>query len=257
MEASGDMARSFDAPPDDGGKEAALWREFRTQGSDEARQKLFDIHSAFARQIAKRHFLDRKSGDLELADLCQFAYTGLLEALDRFDPGRGAPFRAYASRRIRGSVLDGLSHLSERREQLSFRQRARKERLKSLTVDDPEKLSASEAMLALIEMATGLALGFMLEGSGLYVTQDQADHNRSPYESTAWNESVRSVTAEISNLPAQEHKVIRYHYLEGLSFEHIATALGVSKGRISQIHRAALRSLRERLSPAPVFRLEK
>ncbi len=250
------MTLTGEGTPAHGGIEAALWRDFRAQGSEDARQKLFEMHCAFAKQIATRHFLDRRSGDLELADLCQFAYTGLLEALDRFDPQRGAPFRAYAGRRIRGSILDGLSHLSERREQLSYRQRARKERLKSLTVEDPERLDAAEAMLALIEMATGLALGFMLEGSGLYMTQDQADHNRSPYESTAWNETIRAVTAEISHLPAQERRVIRYHYLEGVSFEHVALALGVSKGRVSQIHRAALKSLRERLSPATVFRLE-
>lgn len=256
MEALGDIAPHSPASPQDSGGEAALWRAFRDEGSAEARQKLFDLHLAFARQIAAKHFLDRKSGDLEFADLGQFACTGLLEALDRFDPARGVPFRAFARRRISGSILDGLSHLSERREQLSFRQRVRKERLRSLAVESPEKLSAAEAMLALVEMATGMALGFMIEGSGIYVTENQADTTLSPYDSLAWKECIRSLTAEITKLPDQEHKVIKYHYIDGFSFEQIARAFGLSKGRVSQIHRAALGALRDRLSPV-AFRLEK
>lgn len=233
-----------------------MWRAFRAEASPGARQALFDRHVEFARQIASRHFLDRRSGDLELADLRQFAYAGLLEALDRFDPERGVPFRAFARRRISGSVLDGLTHLSERREQLSFQQRSRRERVKSLAVDDPDRLAADEAMQALIDMATGLAIGFMIEGNGLYVEENQADPGASPYDSLAWKECVRALRAEVSELSGQEHKVIKYHYLDGLSFEQIALAFGLSKGRISQIHRAALIALKERLSPAAIFRLK-
>lgn len=253
MEASGDIAPW---PPGSAEGEAALWRAFRGAGSDAARNRLFDLHLAFARQIATRHFLDRRSGDLELADLCQLACAGLLEAIDRFDPARGAPFRAYARRRISGSILDGLTHLSERREQLSFRQRARRDRLRSLSVADAEKLGAADAMLALIEMATGLAIGFMIEGNGLYAVENQADGAPSPYDSLAWKEAVRAVMAEVSNLSGQACKVIRYHYLDGLAFDQIGEILGVSKGRVSQIHRAALKSLRDRLSPGVGFRLE-
>ena len=126
-------------PSEDGGGEAALWREFKATGSNLVRQKLFDLHIAFARQIAAKHFLDRKSGDIEFSDLSQLAYTGLLEALDRFDPARGVPFRPYARRRISGSILDGLVHMSELREQMSFRQRARKERLSAGTGFSLEK----------------------------------------------------------------------------------------------------------------------
>lgn len=245
--------------PSPGGEdgEAALWRAYKADHSTAVRGKLFDLHSAFARQVAAKHFLDRKSGDIEFSDLCQLAYTGLLEALDRYDPGRGVPFRPFARRRISGSILDGLAHMSELREQLSFRQRVRKERLKSLSDANPATLDDSEAMLALIEMATGLALGFMIEGSGLYVTQDETDKRFSPYESLAWKEMTLSLRARISDLSDQQSRVIRYHYLEGLSFEQISKAFGLTKGRISQIHKSALKSLKDELYSTPAFKLEK
>ena len=100
MEVSDNLASDPPLPSESREDEAALWREYATGGSASARQKLFDLHHAFARRIAVKHFLDRKSGDIELADLCQLAFTGLLEALDRYDPDRGIPFRGFARRRM-------------------------------------------------------------------------------------------------------------------------------------------------------------
>lgn len=258
MAASDNIAASPPVLPEDAGEEeAALWREFSAGGSASARRKLFDLHHVFARQIAAKHFLDRKSGDIEFADLCQLAYAGLLEALDRYDPARGVGFRPFARRRISGSVLDGLAHMSELREQVSFRKRIRTERLKSLTIDKPEALDAPKAMAALIEMATGLALGFMLEGSGLYTAEEAADTRSSPYDSLAWKQLVAALKDEVSKLPPHEEKIVRYHYLHGLGFDQISALLELSKGRISQIHRSSLRTLRDRLSNGGGFTLEK
>lgn len=258
MAASDNIAASPPVLPEDAGDgEAALWREFSAGGSASARRKLFDLHHVFARQIAAKHFLDRKSGDIEFADLCQLAYAGLLEALDRYDPARGVGFRPFARRRISGSVLDGLAHMSELREQVSFRKRVRTERLKSLTIEKPETLDAPEAMAALIEMATGLAIGFMLEGSGLYTAEEAADTRSSPYDSLAWKQLVEALKDEVSKLPPHEEKIVRYHYLHGLGFDQISVLLELSKGRISQIHRSSLRTLRDRLSNGGGFTLEK
>jgi len=258
LEASGDVASNPPVAADNGeAGEAALWREFTVGGSAAARQKLFDLHHAFARQIAIRHFRDRKSGDIELADLFQMACAGLLEALDRYDPHRSVGFRAFARRRISGSILDGLGHMSEMREQLSARNRARAERLKSLTIDNPEQLDAPEAMAALVEMATGLALGFMIEGSGLYVAEDQADTRFSPYDTLAWKQLMHALHDEMAKLAGQEGVVLQYHYLKGLSFAQISRILELSKGRVSQIHKSSLKSLRDALYRGRGFSFEK
>jgi RNA polymerase sigma factor for flagellar operon FliA len=262
LEASDNLTSTRTHATQDGGdasafREAELWREFALSGSAAVRQKLFDLYQTFARQIAVKQFLDRKSGDIEFADLCQFAYAGLLEALDRFDPVRGIPFRGFARRRITGSILDGLVHLSEIREQISFRKRVRAERLKSLTVDDPELLASADAMNALVEMATGLAVGFIIEDSGVYTVEDMADARPSPYDTLVWKQVVTALRGEISKLPAQQQEVVRYHYLRGLSFDGIARIMGLSRGRVSQIHRSALKILGNKLYQNEGFSYEK
>ena len=51
--------------------------------------------------------------------------------------------------------------------------------------------------------------------------------------------------------------IIRRHYLDGLTFEDIGSKMGLSKGRVSQIHKAALILLRKRLSKSGDFRLQR
>jgi RNA polymerase sigma factor for flagellar operon FliA len=48
----------------------------------------------------------------------------------------------------------------------------------------------------------------------------------------------------VDGLPPQQKTVIRSHYLQGIPFERVADTLGLTKGRISQIHRQALLHLR-------------
>lgn len=238
--------------------EAALWSAFRAARAPELRDKLFSTYAAFARGVARRHFRDRRSGDIEFADLSQLACAGLLEAIDRYDPDVGVPFKRFAGRRISGSIVDGVTKMSEVRQQVSFRNRVRRERARSLTDPDAANLPATDALQALIDVAVGLALGFMLDGAGLYVADaDERDAGANAYESLAWKETVQRILSEIAALPERERTLMRRHYLDGLTFEQIGELMEVTKGRVSQIHKATIGLLRKRVLGAPGFRLQR
>jgi len=241
-------------PPTD--DEAALWQALRNNGSAYAREKLFSLHFDFARRIARRQWLDRRSGDIEFQDLCQLASAGLLEAIDRYDADIGVPFRGYAARRISGSIVDGVGKMSEVREQISFRNRARRDRARSLAAAGADSLPVDEAMRVLTELAVGLAIGFMLD-EGLYVIEGERDRASNAYESLAWKDTIRRMLEEIGGLPEREQIIIRHHYLTGLTFDQIGAVLGVTKGRVSQMHQAAIGLLRKRLRHAGDFKLER
>ena len=232
--------------------EAALWQRLRSDNAAAARARLFDIYFEFARRLARRHFRDRRSGDIEFADLSQLAAEGLLEAIDRYDPEVGAPFRAFAARRIRGNILSGIAKLSEQRDRTNARRRAGRERVRSLMSELP---ASGDALDALTELAVGLAIGFILEDNRPAIEPDIAPAPPSAYDSLAWKETVARVAAEVSRLPPNERTVVEHHYLRGLTLEQIGQMLDVSKGRVSQIHRAALERLRKRLGAAETFRL--
>src|SRR5438128_8746813 len=44
-------------------------------------------------------------------DILSYGTIGLVQAVDRFDPGVGVKFETYAIQRIRGSILDAIRSL--------------------------------------------------------------------------------------------------------------------------------------------------
>jgi RNA polymerase sigma factor for flagellar operon FliA len=49
------------------------------------------------------------------------------------------------------------------------------------------------------------------------------------------------------NLPEKEAIIVRQHYENGLSFSQVAELMGLSRGRVSQLHRSALDRLRKKI----------
>jgi RNA polymerase sigma factor for flagellar operon FliA len=54
----------------------------------------------------------------------------------------------------------------------------------------------------------------------------------------------------VQGLPEQERFVVYRHYLQQQPFDDICTAMKLTKGRVSQIHRRALLRLREWIRPS-------
>jgi RNA polymerase sigma factor for flagellar operon FliA len=226
--------------------EASLWRRLRYEREVACREQIFTRYRDLARALAARQLRARPRNGVELPDMEQFAYTGLLAAIDRFDPLRGIPFSAYARRRILGSIYDGASQMNEIDAQYSYRRRQQTERARSLasTLVSGDEQDPLEALAAL---ASGLALGLVLADTHLVESEDGRDHRPGVYETLAWRELQARLGEGVSSLPAREAAIIRQHYEYGVSFAGIAELLGLSRGRISQLHARAIATLRKRL----------
>src|SRR5262245_21524787 len=88
--------------------ELALWRRLRGSRDADARDGLLALHMPYARIVAATYYSRRYNDEVEFGDYLQYASIGLLEALERFDPERGAQFRTFAARRMHGAILNGL-----------------------------------------------------------------------------------------------------------------------------------------------------
>jgi RNA polymerase sigma factor for flagellar operon FliA len=239
-------------------EERALWAAWRASGDPAARQALVVRYLPNARMIAARLFRQRGASGVEFEEYYQLACIGLLEALDRFDETLGPSFEAFSQARIEGNVLNGLGKLTEIGEQLGLRKRLRRERVASLkTAQAAELRTARETLAYLSEVAVGLAIGFMLEESALYRAGEADTAADSVYDSAAWRQTRARVVAALDGLPERENQIIVLHYFHFLGFEEIGAIFGLTKGRISQIHRGALERLRSLLGTAEQFHMTK
>lgn len=224
--------------------EASLWRRLRFEGERRCRELIFGRYHALARTIARRQLGRRPRWGADLGDMEQFAFEGLLQAIDRYDPLRGIPFGAYARRRIVGCIADGAARMSEADAAHCQRRRTEADRARSLA--DADGIDA-DPVAALATLAAGLAIGLMMEGNVMAVGPGGADPRPNAYHSLAWRELHALLARGIADLPEREATILRQHYEAGISFTQIAALLDLSKGRVSQLHAAALGRLRRRL----------
>lgn len=227
-------------------EEAQLWECLRTGNAEEAsaaREQLVVRYLWLARSIALRALRERSSNaDLDRHDLIQLATVGLIESIDRYDPERGIPFSAFARKRVHGAVLNGIEQSSEYRAQASWMHRTTKERTESIAATTS---SESDRLARLAEVTVGLAIGFMLEDSGMYVSAPE--QVGTPYdvnELVVLQQQVRSI---VTSLPTAQRRVLELHYFGDLSFSEVGKIVGVTKARISQVHGSAIVEIRRRL----------
>jgi RNA polymerase sigma factor for flagellar operon FliA len=246
--AIGSAAR-IEEPYDETSDETTLWRRWVLDRDLAARAWLIDRYSGYAKAQAAKLYARRFDDEIEFDEYFQFAVVGLLEAIERYRLERGAQFTTYATPRIRGAILNGLQHLSERRQQIAWRRRVMAERVASLA---PETLSddGSERVLhELLAVATGLALGMMLDGSGMMVDpKDSLPGNA--YAQIELRELREQLWPLLNQLTVREREVIQMHYIDSRSFDEIVQTLHLSKGRVSQLHRQGLARLRALIDKA-------
>lgn len=238
------------APPAMPASERELWQRWRDAKDVDAREALLSLHLPYARTVAATYYGRRVHDEIEFNDYLQYARIGMLEALDRFDPDKGAQFRTFAARRMHGAILDGLEGFTEKQQQIAVRQRLRKERIEAVKeVGAERRREGDELFRYLAEVGVGLALCRLLEGTGMVdpgepVAPAHAEPHYQPFELAQLR---RRLVEQVDRLSPQQRTVIRYHYLQEHPFEQIAQMMAVTRGRVSQIHRQALAVLREQL----------
>jgi RNA polymerase sigma factor for flagellar operon FliA len=221
-------------------RELELWRELGKDRSASARQALVEHFAYLAKVNASHYYRIRLDDDVEYGDYLQYAMVGLLEAVDRYDPDRGAAFPTYAGYRIKGALLNGLEKATEQREQYAYLRRYQSARVESIA--NGLDHGGSDPFSRMVEATVELALSFLLEDTGFLRNDTQTT------DGVFAEESMKSLSNQlegfVERLPERERIIIRNHYYHGMAFEELATLLGISKGRISQLHKRALQMIR-------------
>ena len=83
--------------------ECIRWTKKRQKMQDE----IIIEYLPLVKMIAKKVYY-RTPPNVEFDDLVSCGIIGLMDAINKFDEGRGVLFRTYAEHRIRGTILDDL-----------------------------------------------------------------------------------------------------------------------------------------------------
>lgn len=225
---------------------AALWRNHRAAPSVQTRLALFQHYRQYAKRLAMAHA--RRLGHLGLdkADFEQLAAEALLQSIDRYDPALGTRFESFTRIRIKGHLRNAIAKANEASAQYSYRRRAERDRLRSLREHAPDGAVITVDQLAAI--ATKIAIGLIIEEESAIQPEELATDEPSAYDMLAWRQLCSELDKRLDYLPEREAFIITQHYRNGLQFQQIAKLMGLSKGRISQLHAQGLERLRKQMS---------
>ncbi len=241
---------------------ARAWERWQQHHDAAAREQLIVHYSPLVKFVASRVGAGLPTS-VDTGDLVSAGVFGLIDAIERFDPSRGAKFETFAIPRIRGAILDGLRALDW--VPRSVRSRARlietaiaklEAELQRAPTDDEIaaelRLGADELQkwLAAVAIATVGPLDHLVGSPAAEPRPLHGDDLESPAAVIEEDELRRLMRAELKRLPERERTVIALYYDEGLTLSEIGDVLGVTESRVSQIHTKAVLMLRTRLTNA-------
>lgn len=230
--------------------------------ADGTREALLREHLGLVHRVA-RDLRRSLAAEADYQEMVSSGTLGLIDAVEHFDPNRGVVFSTFAVPRIRGAILDELrrqDHVPRSvRRKLRLIGQARDTLMRMLGRPATEREVAEHLGIGVeefwswrenIEARVHLSLdGTPADGDDHGETVVPAVEEHSEAEARLQREQVGSLIRQaIEALKEQERRVLTLYYFESLKLHQIASLLGLTESRISQIHTAALTKLRGSLS---------
>ena len=243
-----------------------LWRSWKLHRDSASRDRLILSYAPMVRDIASRKVRELP-GHCDLDDLASSGLVALMEAIDRFDPAKGATFEQYAWTRVAGALVDEL-----RRQDWASRsvrragrriERARDSFSARHGLPPTEEQLARELGMTVAELRTsreeidradvgslnaparGADDGLPLEiGDTVVATEGELG----PEATALVSERNAAMRDAIARLTERERRVLALVHVHELPGAEIGRMLGVSESRVSQILAGIRRKLKDQLT---------
>ncbi len=239
------------------------WQQWHEQRDPAARDRLIVHYSPLVKFVAGRLGAGLPSS-VDPGDLVSAGIFGLIDAVERYSPDRGAKFETFAVPRIRGAVLDGLRALDWVPRSVRSKARDVQGAFSELEgtlgrAPSDDELAAhlhltSEELARWLTSISSTTVGPLDRALGAGA-EPKPLHGPAPESPAVVVEEAdvrRLVREEVRNLPEREQLVMSLYYDESLTLSEIGSIIGVTESRVSQIHTKAVLLLRSRLSAAGV-----
>jgi RNA polymerase sigma factor for flagellar operon FliA len=203
----------------------------------------------------------------ELDDLVSYGLVALIEAIDRFDPNKGASFEQYAWTRVAGAIMDELrrqdwASRSVRRTGRKIEQERDSFYAREGVLPTEEQLAGSvqltveELRAAMVEVdrADVVSLQAPTRAAEDTASVEVVDTVKSPSgedepeHAFLTNERMEIVRGAIGQLSERERDVLALVHVHELQGAEIGRMLGVSESRVSQILAGVRTKLRQQLA---------
>lgn len=253
------MANSTSLPYSDA-RVTELLLQFRATGDTRLRDAIVEEVRPLVQSVARR-FAGRELQE----DLEGEGYVGLMRAIERFAPGRGARFSTFATHLIAGQIRHFLrdrgylirqpAWIQELNVRVDKASRELEQRLQrtpttaeiaaatNLSEDGVEELLSARRTAQVVRMQSAIRE----EDEDFLEVDPEKFHSRDYHTFELPVEDRIFMEAAFERLKELEQKVLDYFYYQDLNQSEIARTLGISCNYAGYVLRNGLKHLRERM----------
>lgn len=231
-----------------------LFRRYREQGDEEARDQLIENHLSLVHYLASKF---KRSGE-QLEDLVQVGTIGLIKAVDRFDPERGLEFTTYATPTITGEIKRHFRdkgwavRVPRRLQELSTKVKAATDELTTElhrvpSVDEVAEytgLSADDVLEAMESAGAYSSVSLESGGDDEEGAPSIIDRYAVMDPELAATDDAMLLESLFKDFTEREREILRMRYDDGLTQAQIAERLGVSQVQVSRLLRRTIERMR-------------
>jgi RNA polymerase sigma factor FliA len=249
-------------------KENDLWALYWKNRDEASKNALVEHYFSFVQRISVK-VAESVSWNAQPDELASFGVDGLYRAIDAYDVSKNVKFELYASRRIHGSMIDGLrreDYVPRSVRIASDKFEKHKQRIQSHLghkISDTEfvdligmdEFSFHRDQRKYIATSPG-SIDFHVGDNSEDIKNDSNENLKDDFVSTP---DAKVCRIEFFNkllgrdFSKVERRVIYLYYYKGMTMDQVAKIIGLSESRISQMHKKVLQRLKKRIDKNPEY----
>ncbi len=238
-----------------------VWRDYRANGGIDLRNQLIENYLPLVKYNAERVW-SKLPNEVEVDDLISSGVLGLIDAIEAFDLDRGVKFSTYCAQRICGAILDELRErdwvpriVRNRMRRVDHAVKALEARLGRKPTDDElsDKMQLAREEFIRVKNDTNTTSFISLNRP----RNEQDSHKDLREIDVLEDEKADNPIAEMQKkdvkelimrgLSRAERLIILLYYYEEMTMKEIGRTLDLSESRVSQMHSAIIRRLKQHL----------
>lgn len=236
-----------------------LWELFWSERNPEAAGPLIRAFMPFVHNILSRLAINLPS-HVRTDDLLQCAVVGLYSSIERFDSNQGIKFETFASKRIRGAILDELRNSDYMTRTGRTWLRKIEEAMQAWSAKHGQLPEENELADAL--GVSTAELEAIIDSAQPWISLDQAvvsstgdrdvflkdiiadTTNPGPGELVEREDIQKHLRSAFKRLAVREQKIMYLYYFEELRLAEIAVLFDLTEARVCQLHAIILLKLK-------------
>lgn len=248
----------------------ALWEKFFKDKTDKKTRDELIVQYIYLTRYVVGRIKVALPPTFSIEDISSYGVEGLIDAIEKFSPNKGARFETYALMRIRGNIIDKIRSQD-------FLPRSARKKIKD--VKDAQEALRQKLGRPPTSSEIGEVLGMEKEKIDQILAEDTSitsiydkkgssedsleiidtiqDRRLNPQEEMEEKDVKKELEIALKRLPERERMIMVLYYHENMTLKEIGEAIEVSESRVCQLHAQAIMKLKNILSENRTDRLKK